>query len=60
LPSLLIGGSDWGSVGRVLLLSGIAAIWTFCIYPGAAESEGAAKVGLRQHIPETILHKQIN
>jgi len=27
--------------------SGVAAIWTFWIYPGAAEPEGAAKVGLK-------------
>jgi len=27
--------------------SGVAAIWTFWIYPVAAESEGAAKVGLK-------------
>jgi len=26
--------------------SGVAAIWTFWIYPGAADSEGAAKIGL--------------
>jgi len=25
--------------------SGVAAIWTFWIYTGAVESEGAAKVG---------------
>ena len=38
--------------------SGVAAIWTFWIYPGAAESEGAAKVGLKQYTVETILHFQ--
>jgi len=27
--------------------SGVAAIWTFWIYPGAEEPEGAAKVGLK-------------
>ena len=35
--------------------SGVAAIWTFWIYPRAAESKGAAKVGLKQCIVETIL-----
>jgi len=40
------------------LSSGVAAIWTFWIYPGAAESEGAAKVGLKEYIVETILNFQ--
>jgi len=35
-----------------------AAIWTFWTYPGAAEPEGAAKVGLKQYIIEIILHIQ--
>ena len=35
------------------VISGVAAIWTFWIYPGAAESEGASKVGLKN-----ILHFQ--
>ena len=38
--------------------SGVAVNWTFWIYPGAAESEGVAKVGLKQYIVETILHFQ--
>jgi len=42
----------------VVNTSGVAAIWTFWIYPGAAESEGAAKVGLKQYTIETILHFQ--
>jgi len=29
------------------LSSGVAAFWTFWIYPGAEESEGAAKIGLK-------------
>jgi len=33
--------------------SGVAAIWTFWIYP-----EGAAKVGPKQYIAENILHYQ--
>jgi len=36
--------------------SGVAAIWTFWIYPGAAEPEGVAKVGLKQYIVENSLH----
>jgi len=32
---------------HLLVTSGVAAIWTFWIYPGAAESEGAAKLGLK-------------
>jgi len=35
--------------------SGVAAIWTFWIYPGAAELEGAAKLGLKQYTVENIL-----
>jgi len=31
-----------------LMIMPVAAIGTFWIYPGAAESEGAAKVGLKQ------------
>jgi len=31
----------------VVASSGVAAIWAFWIYPGAAESEGAAKIGLK-------------
>jgi len=30
---------------KPLRTSGVAAIWIFWIYPGAAESEGAEKVG---------------
>jgi len=40
------------------LPSGVAAIWTFWIYPGAAESEGAAKGGPKPCIAETVLHFQ--
>ena len=46
------------SFAQLRVTSGVAAIWTFWIYPGAAESEGAAKVGLKQHIVENILHFQ--
>jgi len=28
--------------------SGVAAIWIFWIYPEAADSEGTAKIGLKQ------------
>jgi len=35
------------SVSNQHWTSGVAAIWTFWIYPGAAESEGAGKVGLK-------------
>jgi len=38
--------------------SGVAAIWTFWIYPGTTESEGAANVGLKQYIAKTILNFQ--
>ena len=38
--------------------SGVAAIWTFWVYPGTAESEGAANVGLKQYIAKTILNFQ--
>jgi len=40
------------------VISGVAAIWTFWIYPGAAESEGASKVGLKRYSVENILHFQ--
>jgi len=32
----------------ISVASGVAAIWTFWIYQGVADSEGAAKVGLEQ------------
>jgi len=38
--------------------SGVAAIWTFWISPGAAESGRTAKLGLKQYIVENILHFQ--
>jgi len=38
--------------------SGVAAIWTFWIYPGAADSEGEAKVGLKRYSVENILYFQ--
>ena len=46
------------SGAKILEDSGVAAISTFWIYPEAAESEGAAKVGLKHYIIEIILHFQ--
>jgi len=35
------------------LPSGVAANWTFWIYPGAAESEGAGKIDLKEYNVES-------
>jgi len=34
--------------GNLLYVKPVAAIWTFWIYPRAAKSDGATKIGLKQ------------
>ena len=43
---------------NIVVISGVAAIWTFWLYQRAAESDGTATVGLKQYIVENILNFQ--